>query len=73
MRKLVIAILVLLSALTVGTTPAAAASISVIGYFSWDPPFIEDEGPLFTFVNTSNGPLENLADPPARRHADAAR
>lgn len=59
MRQLAVGVLVLLSALTIGTFPAQASTITVIGQFSWDDPGL-GTGPLFTFENLSGAPLANL-------------
>jgi hypothetical protein len=59
MRKLFSA-LVLVGVLAVGTTPVSAATIEVLGIFSWDYPFGIEFGPTFSFENTSGDALENL-------------
>ena len=52
--------LVLLGVLAVGATPASAATIQVLGTFSWDYPFGIEFGPIFSFENTSGDSLEGL-------------
>lgn len=58
MLKLATGALVLVCALTVGASQAAAAPINVIGQFSWDD---FGFGTTFTFENTSLDSLENLS------------
>jgi hypothetical protein len=52
--------LILVGGLAAGTTPASAATIQVLGIFSWDYPLGVEFGPTFSFENTSGDSLAGL-------------